>query len=173
MMKNRNNGPLFIAPRDEFGNKMIWDEDKNEYIVNEALYAKPLLIAPRDSKGNKMIWNEKRHVYESNETGQVFSTISMGFVAQRRTEPEDFMEDEALCDENVVYDDYDMLEDDMLSQYEEEAIRREEEEEAERLLLEELLEEEEREEEIREMEERRRIEEEEFRTLLFVMFTED
>ena len=105
MIKNRNNGPLFIAPRDEYGNKKIWNEDKQEYVVNEALYAIPLKFAPRDANGQKMEWNTDRLVYESKTTGQVFSTILMDFVDQKNNrDAVDFMEDAAL-DNNIIDED--------------------------------------------------------------------
>lgn len=125
-MRNRNNGPLFIAPRDDNGNKKIWDEKIGEYVVNMALYANPLTIAPRDKDGNKMIWNKDRFVYESKKTGQVFSTISMKFISQKLVkEAEEYMEDEALDefedDEYLVDDEYAFI------QQEEERIQKERE----------------------------------------------
>lgn len=139
-MKNRKNGPLFIAPRDENGNKKIWDEKIGEYVVNMALYASPLTIAPIDRNGNKMIWNKEKLVYESKKTGQVFSTISMKFVSQKPVkEPEQYMEDEALHefedDEYLVDEDYygfTQQEEDSIQQRRDEALQRQLEEERQR-----------------------------------------
>lgn len=123
MIKNRNNGPLFIAPRDEYGNKKIWNEDKQEYVVNEALYAIPLKFAPRDANGQKMEWNTDRLVYESKTTGQVFSTILMDFVDQKNNrDAVDFMEDAALDNDIIDEDEFDEMMDSYQDYYEDEAI---------------------------------------------------
>ena len=123
MIKNRNNGPLFIAPRDEYGNKKIWNEDKQEYVVNEALYAIPLKFAPRDANGQKMEWNTDRLVYESKTTGQVFSTILMDFVDQKNNrDAVDFMEDAALDNNIIDEDEFDKMMDSYQDYYEDEAI---------------------------------------------------
>lgn len=123
MIKNRNNGPLFIAPRDEYGNKKIWNEDKQEYVVNEALYAIPLKFAPRDANGQKMEWNTDRLVYESKTTGQVFSTILMDFVDQKNNrDAVDFMEDAALDNNIIDEDEFDKMIDSYQDYYEDEAI---------------------------------------------------
>lgn len=92
----KNNGPLFVAPRDNHGNKMIWDEKQNKYVVNENLYAKPLLIAPVDYEGHKMVWNNELKIYESKRTGQKYSTLSMSFVDNDDREMEALMEEAAL-----------------------------------------------------------------------------
>ena len=132
MIKNRNNGPLFIAPRDEYGNKKIWNEDKQEYVVNEALYAIPLKFAPRDANGQKMEWNTDRLVYESKTTGQVFSTILMDFVDQKNNrDAVDFMEDAAL-DNDIIDEDEaidvaeEFLDDDYVSIYDDDYVSEEE-----------------------------------------------
>ncbi len=107
-MKTKLNGPLFIAPRDENGNRMIWDEKKREYVKDEVIYAKPLFFAPIDKAGNKMIWDDTRRVYISNVTGQVYSTVLNKFVEEEKEmSTEEILESRSLRDENI--DDNDVV----------------------------------------------------------------
>lgn len=114
MKEIRNKGPFIFAPRDKNGNKMVWDENKKDYVEDSVIYAKPLAFAPRDRNGKAMIWDDEEKIYKSEETGQKFSTVVMKFVEE---EPEISVETmgefeeplNSLDSDDIVFDGIDEL----------------------------------------------------------------